>query len=79
MFQPMTGRTPMTIDMVHIAVSSTQACFALTLRPGSETIARYLKVMKTKTHFFDENRLYLVLSFCLGGTPIYELYRYVPL
>lgn len=56
MFQPRTGRTPMIIDAVHNAVSSTQACLALTLRPGGETIARYLKVMKWKTHFFDENR-----------------------
>ena len=51
----------MIIDTAHNEVSSTQACLALTLRPGGETIARYLKVMKWKTHFFDENRLYLVL------------------
>lgn len=61
LFQPRTGRTPMIIDTAHNAVSSTQVCLALTLRPGGETIARYLKVMKWKTHFFDENRLYMVL------------------
>lgn len=34
----------MTIDTVHTVVSSAQASFGLSLRPGWETMARYLKL-----------------------------------
>lgn len=39
----------MMMDQDHDVASSTQACFGLTLRPGGETMARYLKAMKRET------------------------------
>lgn len=43
LFQPKTGSIPVVIDAVHKTARNTQPCRLVTLEPGGETIARYLK------------------------------------
>ena len=38
----------MMMDQAHTVVSSTQACLGVSLRPGGETIARYLETKESK-------------------------------